>query len=31
VTVARVAAQATATPPRALMFRIEINTYHGFA
>jgi DNA helicase-2/ATP-dependent DNA helicase PcrA len=29
--VARVAAQATATPPRALMFRIEINTYHGFA
>jgi DNA helicase-2/ATP-dependent DNA helicase PcrA len=30
-TVARVAEQATATIPRALMSRIEINTYHGFA
>ena len=30
-TVARVAEQATATLPRALMSRIEINTYHGFA
>ncbi|WP_316171785.1 UvrD-helicase domain-containing protein [Bradyrhizobium sp. SZCCHNRI1058] len=30
-TVARVAEQATATLPRTLMSRIEINTYHGFA
>lgn len=30
-TVARVAEQATATLPRGLMSRIEINTYHGFA
>jgi DNA helicase-2/ATP-dependent DNA helicase PcrA len=30
-TVSRVAEQATATLPRALMPRIEINTYHGFA
>lgn len=30
-TVARVAEQATATLPRPLMSRIEINTYHGFA
>jgi len=30
-TVARVAEQATATLPRQLMSRIEINTYHGFA
>lgn len=30
-TVARVAEQATATLPRELIPRIEINTYHGFA
>lgn len=30
-TVARVAEQATATLPRGLISRIEINTYHGFA
>ena len=30
-TIARVAEQATATIPRELMARIEINTYHGFA
>lgn len=30
-TIARVAEQATATIPRALMSRIEINTYHGLA
>ncbi|MEK4035373.1 UvrD-helicase domain-containing protein [Methylocystis sp. IM2] len=30
-TVARIAEQATATLPRALISRIEINTYHGFA
>ncbi|MBB4398826.1 UvrD-helicase domain-containing protein [Bradyrhizobium sp. ERR14] len=30
-TIARVAERATATIPRALMSRIEINTYHGFA
>ncbi|MCP1909641.1 DNA helicase-2/ATP-dependent DNA helicase PcrA [Bradyrhizobium elkanii] len=30
-TVARVAEHATATLPRAMMSRIEINTYHGFA
>ncbi|WEK44306.1 MAG: UvrD-helicase domain-containing protein [Candidatus Sphingomonas colombiensis] len=30
-TIARVAEQATATIPRGLMSRIEINTYHGFA